>query len=41
MKFEELWNQCIEFNIEQKPEEYIQLIELLNSKANKKYAKMK
>lgn len=38
MKFEELWNQCIEFNIEQKPEEYKQLIELLNSKANKKYA---
>ncbi len=38
MTFDEIWNQCIEFNIEQKPEEYKGLINLLNSKSSKKYA---
>lgn len=38
MNFEEIWAQCVEFNIEQKPEEYKQLINLLQSKSSKKYA---
>ena len=36
--FTEIWNECVEFNIEQKPEEYKGLIELLSNKERKGYA---
>lgn len=36
--FIDIWNECIEFNIEQKPEEYKALLELLDAKCKKGYA---
>lgn len=36
--FLNIWNECVEFNIEQKPEEYKQLLGLLDSRCKKGYA---
>lgn len=35
--FQDIWTECLEFNIEQKPEEYKQLLSLLESRKTKQY----
>lgn len=36
--FQNIWTECLGFNIEQKPEEYKQLLSLLDDRKNKRYA---
>lgn len=36
--FQDIWTECLGFNIEQKPEEYKQLLSLLDSRKSKRYA---
>jgi predicted O-methyltransferase YrrM len=36
--FSEIWSKCLNYNIEQKPEEFEKLLDLLDSKKSKKYA---
>jgi hypothetical protein len=36
--FKEIWEKCLPFNIEQKPEEFKQLLDFLFQTKNKKYA---
>lgn len=36
--FNEIWEKCLPFNIEQKPEEFKQLLDFLSRTKNKKYA---
>jgi hypothetical protein len=36
--FNQIWENCLDFNIEQKPEEFKLLLDLLNNSKNKKYA---
>lgn len=38
LTFKNIWDECVEFNIEQKPEEYKGLLDLLESKCKKGYA---
>lgn len=36
--FQDIWAECLGFNIEQKPEEYKHLLSLLNARGTKRYA---
>jgi len=36
--FKEIWEKCLDFNIEQKPEEFKKLLDFLNGTKNKRYA---
>lgn len=36
--FLDVWNECVDFNIEQKPEEYLKLFEFLKKNSKKRYA---
>jgi hypothetical protein len=38
MDFNNLWEKCLDYNIEQKPEEFKQFLEVLSNQKNKKYA---
>jgi len=36
--FNHIWEKCLPFNIEQKPEEFKKLLDFLSKNKNKKYA---
>jgi len=38
MDFNNLWEKCLDYNIEQKPEEFKQFLEVLSNQKNKRYA---